>query len=78
MNYGVDVDRYSNDEIVDKFEDRLEKILSFGLNAALPAIITAASALLSAIVLKKGGINPNPKELALLVLYGIVFHVEKS
>lgn len=44
-NYGVGVERYSNDKIVDEFEDKLETILSFGLNEALPAIITGTIAL---------------------------------
>lgn len=50
--YGVDVDKYTNDEVVDELTEKLEGILSFGLIIILPVIIcfilfTAASIILS-------------------------------
>jgi hypothetical protein len=47
--YNIDVDKYSNDETMDKFGENLEAILSFRSNFILPVIISGVIALLIAI-----------------------------
>lgn len=47
--YNIDVNKYSNDETMDKFEKNLEGILSFSSNFILPVIVSGIISLLSAI-----------------------------
>ncbi len=135
--YGIDVDKYTKDETIDQFEQKLDSILSFGFASILPVVISGVTALLSAvlfsfifesavfgvlffifslpifligvgaigiakatenlyegvsfilafsinitkdikkIIIKNGKINTNPKDLSLLILYGIVFPIVK-
>lgn len=48
-DYNIDVDKYSNDETIDKFEENLEAILSFQSNFIIPIVISGLIALLTAI-----------------------------
>lgn len=50
-SYGVDVDNYIRDETIDKFEEKLNTISSFGFIALLPIVISGTIALLSAVIL---------------------------
>ncbi|HOV25879.1 MAG TPA: hypothetical protein PK566_05915 [Pseudobacteroides sp.] len=50
-NYGIDVDKYTNDEIVDELSEKLEGMLSFGLTAILPVIVTGIISLIATIAL---------------------------
>lgn len=135
-SYGVDVDKYSSDEIVDELSEKLEGVLSFSFTAILPIIITGIVSLIFTVALwlnhnspifcilffifsipvfffgagalglskatndlytgisfilgfaanitndiRKGisnASNTNSKDLAILVLYGIVFPIVKK
>jgi ABC-type multidrug transport system fused ATPase/permease subunit len=50
-SYGVDVDKYSSDEMVDELSDNLEGILSFSFTVILPIIITGILSLISTVAL---------------------------
>jgi len=50
-SYGIDVDKYSNDEIVDELSEKLEGMLSFGFTAILPIVVTGIISLISTIAL---------------------------
>lgn len=45
-SYGIDVDKYTNDESVDLFEKKLDSILSCGTTSVLPVVISGTAALL--------------------------------
>lgn len=49
--YGVDVDKYSSDETVDKISENLEGILSFSFTIILPIIITGILSIASTVAL---------------------------
>lgn len=135
--YGIDIDKYTKDETIAQFEQKLDSILSFGFTSILPVIISGVTALLSAVlfsytfkssvfgvlffifsipifligvgaigiakatenlyegisfilafsvnitndirnsIINNGKFNTNPKDLSLLILYGIVFPIVK-
>ncbi|KNY29618.1 hypothetical protein [Pseudobacteroides cellulosolvens] len=50
-SYGVDVDKYSSDEIVDELSEKIEGILSFSFTAILPIIITGVISIIFTVAL---------------------------
>ncbi len=50
-SYGVDVDKYSSDEIVDELSEKLEGVLSFSFTAILPIVITGIISLVFTVAL---------------------------
>ncbi|HEY9061376.1 MAG TPA: hypothetical protein VIO64_12860 [Pseudobacteroides sp.] len=50
-SYGVDVDKYSSDEMVDDISENLEGILSFSFTTILPIVITGILSIASTVAL---------------------------